>query len=157
MIMLLIMGNFKKENLSRSELNCFCFYIKVGYFFTPFKILYLSVERRDGWIIQELILPTCPGNWCGSSNWWRYSSFSTSIENILESFIYIKTTCLHVRKKKPCRTCQQDRIQHVRLKSLLIFCSWICFSFYLAKHSCVSIAMNSRNLKKGEMRKASTT
>ena len=55
MIMLLIMGNFKKENLSSGELNCFSFYIKVGYFFTPFKILYLSVERRDGWIIQELI------------------------------------------------------------------------------------------------------
>ena len=33
MIMLLIMGNFKKENLSSSELNCFCFYIMVGYFF----------------------------------------------------------------------------------------------------------------------------
>ena len=55
MIMLLIMGNFKKENLSSGELNCFSFYVKVGYFFTPFKILYLSVERRDGWIIQELI------------------------------------------------------------------------------------------------------
>ena len=33
MIMLLIMGNFKKENLSSIELNCFCFYIKVDYFF----------------------------------------------------------------------------------------------------------------------------
>ena len=28
-----IMGNFKKENLTSSELNCFCFYIRVGYFF----------------------------------------------------------------------------------------------------------------------------
>ena len=33
MIMLLIMSNFKKENLSSSELNCFCFYIMVGYCF----------------------------------------------------------------------------------------------------------------------------
>ena len=49
MIMLLIMGNFKKENLSSSELNWCCFYIKGWLFlFTPFEILYFSVcwEKR---------------------------------------------------------------------------------------------------------------
>ena len=44
MFMLLIMGNFEKENQSSSELNCFCFYINVGCLFTPFEILYFSVR-----------------------------------------------------------------------------------------------------------------
>lgn len=47
MIMLLIMGNFKKENLSSSELNCFCFYIKVGYFFLHHLKFYICPLREE--------------------------------------------------------------------------------------------------------------
>ena len=156
MIMLLIMGNFEKENLSSSELNCFCFYINVGYFFTPFKILYLSVERRDGWIIQELICQLI-----------QETDAVAQIDEVILPFnhywkhlgkFYLQQNNLFARaQKKKNHAARAHGIQHVRLKSLLIFCTWICFSFYLAKHSCVSIAMNSRNSWKGEMPEATAT
>ena len=157
MFVLLIMGNFEKENQSSSELNCFCFYIKVGYFFTPFKILYLSVERRDGWIIQEVSFADLSRKLMPQLKLMKLFFLFNQYWKHFGKFYLHQNNLFARAQKKPCRTCQRDKIQHVRLKGFLIFCSWICFSFYLAKHSCVSIAMNSRNLKKAEMPEATTT
>lgn len=150
MIMLLIMGNFKKENLSSIELNCFCFYIKVRYFFyTIWEKRRLNHPRVNFADLSRKLMPQLKLIklfFLFNQYWKHFGKF------------YLHQNNLFARaQKRPCRTCQRDSIQHVRLKSLLIFCSWICFSLYLVKHSCVSIAMNSRNLKKGEMPEATTT